>query len=222
MSKRVIVSWSSGKDSAWMLHVLNCQPDVKVIGLLTAVNEEFDRVTMHGVRRTLLEAQAQAAELPLFKVSLPWPCSNEIYESTMLKELAHIKDKHGPTHMAFGDLFLDDVRQYRIKQMADTGYNLMFPLWHIDTGKLAKEMIDAGLRALICCVDPKQLNRRFAGRVFDETLLEELPDSVDPCGENGEFHSFAFAGPMFRSSLAVKTGATVERDNFVFTDLKPV
>ena len=205
-----------------MLHTLNLRHDVEVVGLVTTVNEEFDRVAMHGVRHTLLEAQAQAAQLPLFKISLPWPCSNEVYESTMLKELAKIKATHRPTHMAFGDLFLDDVRQYRIEQMADTGYDLMFPLWHIDTGKLAREMIDEGLRAIICCIDPKHMNKCFAGRLFDETLLEDLPDSVDPCGENGEFHSFAFAGPMFRNSVAVKTGATVERDNFIFTDIKPV
>ena len=204
-----------------MLHTLNHLHEVEVVGLMTTVNEEFDRVAMHGVRRTLLEAQAEAAELPLFKVSLPWPCSNEVYESTMLKELAKIKEVHGSTHMAFGDLFLEDIRQYRIKQMAATGYNLMFPLWHIDTGRLAREMIDEGLRAVICCIDPKQLSRRFAGRVFDESLLAELPESVDPCGENGEFHSFAFAGPMFQKPINVKAGATVERDNFVFTDLQP-
>ena len=204
-----------------MLHTLKQTSDVEIVGLVTAVNEEFDRVTMHGVRRTLLEAQAEAAELPLFKIPLPWPCSNEVYESTMHAELVKLRQVHQPTHMAFGDLFLDDIRQYRIKQMADTGYDPLFPLWHMDTQKLARDMIDEGLRALICCIDPKQMDRQFAGREFNEELLSELPDSVDPCGENGEFHSFAFAGPMFQSPINVKTGETVERDEFVFTDIAP-
>lgn len=203
-----------------MLHVLNQMREIEVLGLVTTFNQEFDRVAMHGVRRNLVEAQAEAVGLPLFKIYLPWPCSNEIYESIMMKELAKLKDIHQPSHIAFGDLFLEDIREYRIKQMASTGYELLFPLWQLDTGKLAREMVNAGVRAILCCIDPNQLSECFAGRVFNDNLLGEFPESVDPCGENGEFHSFAYAGPMFRSSISVSAEESVERDGFVYTDIQ--
>ena len=203
-----------------MLHVLNQMRDIEVLGLVTTFNQEFDRVAMHGVRRDLVEMQAQAVGLPLFDIYLPWPCSNEVYESVMQEELAKIKDVYQPSHMAFGDLFLEDIRDYRVRQMANTGYETLFPLWQLDTGKLARDMVNAGVEAILCCIDPNQLSDRFAGRVFNDKLLDEFPESVDPCGENGEFHTFAYAGPMFRSSLSVSAREIEERDGFVYTDIQ--
>ena len=216
---RILVSWSSGKDSAWMLHVLKQQYPGAVQGLLTTTNEAFDRVAMHAVRRSLLEAQAQAAGLPLHVVPLPWPCSNEEYERRMGAAVrAFVAD--GFTQVAFGDLFLEDVRRYREDRLADTGLTPLFPLWKTaTTAELAREMIDGGLEARLTCVDPRVLDRSFAGRRFDAALLRDLPSEVDPCGERGEFHSFAYAGPMFSAPIAVTAGAVVERDGFVFCDL---
>jgi uncharacterized protein (TIGR00290 family) len=217
---RALLAWSSGKDSAWALHVLREAGEVEVVGLLTTLNEAYDRVAMHAVRAALLRAQADAAGLPLTTVPLPWPCSNEQYEAAMSRALADAR-RAGVAVVAFGDLFLEDVRRYREERMAGTGLAPIFPLWGQPTAALARTMIAGGLRARLTCVDPRQLAPAFAGREFDEALLAELPASVDPCGERGEFHSFAHAGPMFRHPIAVRGGEVVERDGFVFADLLP-
>jgi uncharacterized protein (TIGR00290 family) len=216
---KILVSWSTGKDSAWMLHVLNQEYPKAAAGLLTTTNQAFDRVAMHAVRRELLEAQAAAAGLPLHVVPLPWPCSNEQYESIMRAAIAgFVAD--GFTHVAFGDLFLEDVRNYRETRLAGTGLEPLFPIWKTKpTADLARDMIDGGLQARLTCVDPRKLDRSFAGRTFDDRLLNDLPAGIDPCGENGEFHSFAFAGPMFNHPIDVVPGEIVDRDNFVFADL---
>ena len=210
--------WSSGKDSAWTLHVLRRRRDVEVVGLLTTINTEYERVAMHAVRVALLEAQAEAAGLPLWRVPIPSPCSNQEYEAAMgdavRKALAA-----GITTMAFGDLFLEDVRRYRETQLAGTGLTPIFPVWGLPTDALARDMVAAGLRARLTCVDPKQLPASFAGRDFDAALLADLPASVDPCGERGEFHAFAYDGPMFRHPVPIQAGDIVTRDGFVFADL---
>lgn len=217
---KIIVSWSSGKDAAWTLHVLRQQRAGAVAGLLTTVNEAFDRVAMHAVRRRLLQAQADAAGLPLTVVPLPWPCSNAEYERRMGDAVTRLA-ADGFTHVAFGDLFLEDVRRYREERLAGTGLAPLFPLWHTGpTGKLAREMIDAGVRAHLTCVDPRKLPASFAGRAFDHALLDELPPNVDPCGENGEFHSFVWDGPMFSTPITVRVGEIVQRDGFVFADIE--
>lgn len=216
---KILVSWSSGKDAAWMLHVLRQSHPGAVAGLLTTTNATFDRVAMHGVRRTVLEAQARALGLPLHVVPLPWPCSNDDYEWIMREANAGFLED-GYTHVAFGDLFLEDVRQYRIDRLAGTGLAPLFPLWKTtDTRALAERMIDAGLRARLSTVDPRVLDASFAGREFDRALLADLPDGVDPCGERGEFHSCVYAGPTFASPLPLLTGEVVTRDGFVFADL---
>jgi uncharacterized protein (TIGR00290 family) len=218
---KILASWSSGKDSAWMLHVLNQQHPGSVQGLLTTTNAAFDRVAMHAVRRPLVEAQARAARLPLHIVPLPWPCSNEEYERLMAAEIA-ARVADGYTHVAFGDLFLEDVRAYRESRLEGTGLTPLFPLWRIaDTRDLAQTMIAGGLEAFLTCVDPRVLAPQFAGRRFDQSLLADLPPGVDPCGERGEFHSFAYAGPMFAEPIAVEPGERVERGGFVFCDLIP-
>jgi uncharacterized protein (TIGR00290 family) len=215
---KVLVSWSSGKDSAWMLHLLKQDPAMEVAGLLTTMNDEFDRVAMHAVRRTMLEAQARAANLPLRTIPLPWPCTNDQYEARMRTAVAEAVDQ-GLTHVAFGDLFLEDVRRYREDRLAGTGLTPIFPLWGIPTAELAEQMIDGGLRAILTCVNPKHLDRSFAGRQFDRDLLRDLPADVDPCGERGEFHSFAYAGPMYATPVAAAAGDIVDRDGFVFADV---
>ncbi|MBI2358571.1 MAG: ATP-binding protein [Deltaproteobacteria bacterium] len=220
MSCRVLLSWSSGKDSAWTLHVLRQQPDVEVAGLLTTFNEAADRVAMHAVRRELVEAQAAAAGLLLWPVLLPWPCSNTDYEQRMSAAIRRAREEK-ITHVAFGDLYLEDVRNYRIRQLSGTGVEPLFPLWTSpdQTPHLARRMLAAGLRAVLTCVDPKQLPEPFVGRLYDTALLAELPAGVDPCGERGEFHTFCFGGPMFASEIAVQVGETVSRDGFCFADL---
>jgi uncharacterized protein (TIGR00290 family) len=218
---RVLIAWSSGKDSAWTLQVLRQGGEVDVVGLLTTFNEAFDRVAMHAVRRGLVEAQARAAGLPLIDVPLPWPCSNAAYEEAMGRALAEARTQLKITHVAFGDLFLEDVRQYRESRMQGTGLTPLFPLWGRPTRILAHEMVGAGLRARITCVDPKRLSPSYAGRLFDGNLLDELPGEVDPCGEHGEFHTFAYEGPMFAHSIPVSLGEVVTRDGFVFADLLP-
>jgi uncharacterized protein (TIGR00290 family) len=216
---KICVSWSSGKDSAWMLHVLRQQHPEAVAGLLTTLNQAFDRVAMHAVRRKLLEAQASAAGLPLHAVDLPWPCSNAEYEERMGHAVRALVND-GFTHVAFGDLFLEDVRQYREDRLAGTGLTPLFPLWKTkSTAALAAEMLAGGLRAYLTCVDPRKLDRSFAGRAFDASLVADLPATCDPCGENGEFHSFACAGPMFSAPIPVQVGDVVDRDGFVFADL---
>ena len=216
--KRVLLSWSSGKDSAWALHVLRLDPTIEICGLLTTLNAEFDRVAMHGVRHAVLEAQAAAAQLPLWIVRLPWPCSNEIYEMHMA-EICRRAVNEGIQALAFGDLFLEDVRAYRERQLAPTGLEPLFPLWQISTDTLARDMIAGGLRARISCIDTKQLAANFAGREFDADLLRDLPPGADPCGERGEFHTCAYAGPMFSAPLPLTTGEIVTRDGFTFADL---
>ncbi len=215
---KTVLSWSSGKDSAWSLHLLQQDPAIELVALVTTVNRAFDRVAMHAVRRELLERQADAVGLPLWTVPLPWPCSNEQYELRM-RDLCSRAIAEGVRNVAFGDLFLADIRAYREKQLANTGLHPIFPVWHLPTRDLAFRMIDGGLRAKITCVDPKALPGEFAGRDFDARFLADLPPGIDPCGENGEFHSFVYDGPMFRSPVPVQVGEIVERDGFVFADL---
>jgi uncharacterized protein (TIGR00290 family) len=216
----VLLSWSSGKDSAWALHVLREQGEVDVVGLLTTFNAAASRVAMHAVREDLLERQARAAGLPVWKVPLPWPCSNEDYEALMTGVFERARTE-GIDEIAYGDLFLEDIRAYREARHAGTGIGLRFPLWGRPTRELAREMLDGGLRATITCVDPRQLSAGFVGRAFDRNLLDELPPEVDPCGERGEFHTFAHAGPMFAAPVAVVPGEIVHRDGFAFADLLP-
>ena len=223
--KRILLSWSGGKDSAWALHLLRQNPEYEVVALLTTINEKFRRVAIHGTREELLDLQAAATGLPLWKVDLPFPCTNADYESRMAAVCARAVAEgfHG---MAFGDLFLEDIRAYREARLAGTGLEPLFPCWQIPTDRLAREMIAAGMCAHLVCVDPRQLDPRFAGRLFDEAFLKELPPTVDPCGERGEFHTFVSAGPMFahggRSrSIEVRRGDIVERDQFVYADLLP-
>jgi uncharacterized protein (TIGR00290 family) len=219
MAEKTLLSWSSGKDSAWALHVLRSRhPELEVVGLLTTINERFERVAMHAVRLELLRAQAAATGLPLLEIGLPWPCSNEQYESIMTDAMAKARAS-GITVMAFGDLFLEDIRQYRVQKLESTGIRPVFPLWGQPTDQLARAMLDGGLQARLTCVDPRQLAPSFVGRDFDAAMLADLPPSVDPCGERGEFHSFAYAGPMFAQPVAIQTGEIVERDGFVFADL---
>jgi len=211
------MSWSSGKDSAWALHLLRQQPDVELVGLLTTLNSEFQRVAMHGTRRSVLEAQAAAAQLPLWTVPLPWPCSNEVYEQLMSEVCARAVAEHVDA-IAFGDLFLPDVRAYREMQLKPTGLEPLFPLWEIPTAELARTMIAGGLRAKLACIDTNQLPASFAGREFDTALLAELPPQIDPCGERGEFHTCVYGGPMFTATLPIEAGEIVNRDGFVFAD----
>jgi uncharacterized protein (TIGR00290 family) len=217
---KALVAWSSGKDAAWALHELRRAGDLEVVGLLTTVTSEFGRVSMHGVRERLLDLQAAAAGLPCRKVRIPWPCSNEAYEAEMGRALA-LARAEGVAHVAFGDLFLQDVRAYREAKLAGSGIAPVFPLWGRDTARLAGEMLDGGLRATLACVDPRALDPSFAGRAFDARLLSDLPPGVDPCGERGEFHTFAWDGPMFSSPVAIAPGEVVTRQGFVFADLLP-
>lgn len=218
MRPKLWLSWSTGKDSAWALHMLRERAEYEVAALLTTRTAAFDRVSMHGVRCELAEAQAQEAGVPLRWVDLPSPCSNAQYEAIM-GEVVRQAVGEGITHVAFGDLFLRDVRAYRERMLAGSGLAPVFPLWQANTHLLAGQMTAAGLRAVLVCVDPKQLPGAYAGRTFDERLLADLPSEVDPCGENGEFHTFCCAGPMLRRSVPVRRGLSVERDGFVFSDL---
>ncbi len=218
---RTLLSWSGGKDSAWTLHVLrrDC-PQIEIAGLITTINAHFDRIAMHGVRRELLDAQARSAGLPLWTVPLPWPCSNTEYEQRMLALIDKAR-KLEVEAFAFGDLFLTEIRQYRERQLAGTGIQPLFPIWGIPTDQLAREMIAGGLKAKITCVDPRQISADFAGREYDENLMQALPPTADPCGENGEFHTFVYSGPMLQDEVPIVTGETVERDGFIYTDLMP-
>ncbi|HEY1816061.1 MAG TPA: hypothetical protein VGG74_27125 [Kofleriaceae bacterium] len=215
---RAIVSWSTGKDSAFALHVTRAAGELDVVGLVTTVTTAFGRVSMHGVREELLARQVAATGLPCRTVGIPSPCSNEHYERELGEALVAARDD-GVTHVVFGDLFLADIRAYREVLLGKLGLQCVFPLWQRDTHALAREMIDAGMRARLTCVDPKQLDARFAGRDYDADLLAELPATVDPCGERGEFHTFVTGGPMFRESIAVRAGEVVIRDGFAFADL---
>ncbi|MGX5832836.1 Dph6-related ATP pyrophosphatase [Aeromonas piscicola] len=217
---KVLLSWSSGKDSAWALHTLRQDPAIEVVGLFTTLNQTFERVAMHGVRKQLLMQQAECVGLPLTSIDLPWPCTNEDYARIMTDFIAGVVAE-GIHHMAFGDLFLEDVRAYREKQLMGTGIEPLFPLWGSDTAELAQQMMAAGLKARISSLDPKKLDASLGGHEFDPVLLAALPAEVDPCGENGEFHTLAWDGPMFLRPLAIRVGETVVRDGFVFTDLLP-
>jgi uncharacterized protein (TIGR00290 family) len=225
VAKPILLSWSGGKDSAWALHLLRHDQQwserYNVVGLMTTINQQFGRVAMHGFRETLLDLQGEATGLPLWKIPLPWPCSNEIYESLMADACARAVAE-GVEGIAFGDLFLEDIRAYRIARLAGTGLEPVFPCWELPTAELAHKMIAAGVRAHLTCIDPKQLDRSFVGRVFDESLLADLPDNIDPCGERGEFHTFVSESPAFSGSIKVNVGEIVERDNFVYADLLPV
>jgi uncharacterized protein (TIGR00290 family) len=217
---RAWLSWSSGKDSAWALHVVRERGELDVVALFTTVNAAFGRVAMHGVRVALVDAQAERAELPLVKASIPYPCPNDAYERAMAAAMERARGE-GVTHIVFGDLFLEDIRAYREQQLARCGMTPVFPLWGLDTNELARQMVAGGLEAWLACVDPRKIDRGFAGRKFDARLIEELPAGVDRCGEYGEFHTFASAGPMFRSAIPIFTGEVVEREGFVYTDLLP-
>jgi len=217
---KALIAWSSGKDSAWALHEVRRADDYEIVGALTTVTKTFGRVSMHGVREELLRAQHEAAGLAPIIVPIPFPCTNEIYEARMAAALRDVKAA-GVTHVIFGDLFLEDVRAYREQKLAGSGITPLFPLWRRPTAALAREMIDAGVETYLACVDLKQLSKDFAGRRFDHALLAELPPGVDPCGENGEFHSCVVAGPMFKRSIPVTVGETVEREGFAYADLLP-
>jgi uncharacterized protein (TIGR00290 family) len=218
---KALIAWSSGKDSAWALHEARRAGEFDIVGALTTVTEAFGRVSMHGVREELLHAQLDAAGLPASVVRIPYPCPNETYEREMSAAMQAAKAR-GVTHIIFGDLFLEDVRAYRETRLKDVGMTPVFPLWHWPTANLARAMIDAGVEAHLATVDLKILPASFAGRRFDTSLLDAMPDGADPCGENGEFHSFVSAGPMLAGKIAVKVGETVERDGFAYADLLPV
>jgi uncharacterized protein (TIGR00290 family) len=217
---KALIAWSSGKDSAWALHETRRAGEVDVVGLLTTVTDAFARVSIHGLREELLLAQADACGLPASVVRIPYPCPNEIYERKMASAMEQAKSR-GVSHVVFGDLFLEDVRAYREQRLSPIGITPLFPLWHRPTAALACEMIAAGVQARIVCVDLKKLPKSFAGRRFDAELLACLPAGIDPCGENGEFHSFVTAGPMLARSIAVALGETVERDGYAYADLVP-
>lgn len=218
MAPKAFISWSSGKDAAFALCEAQRLGLADVVGVLTTINEVYDRVAMHGVRDSLLDRQIEELGLPVIKVPLPSPCPNDVYEARMAEATTHIKAQ-GVRHMIFGDLFLEDIRAYRDAKLAAAGMEAIYPLWRRDTRTLAEEMIASGLAAHIVCLDPRRIDRAFAGRNFDHELLRELPPGIDPCGENGEFHTVVSAGPMFQSAIPVTIGETVEREGFVFTDV---
>ena len=219
MKPKALLSWSSGKDSAWTLHVLRQRAELEVVALATTVTEAYDRVAMHAVRRELLREQARRAGLPLWEVPIPSPCSNADYE-TRMRALVQRAAGSGITHMAFGDLFLEDIRRYREQNLSGTGLTPIFPLWGIPTRELARTMLAGGLEAFVTCIDPRRAPKSLAGRRWNEAWLAELPADADPCGENGEFHTCVVAGPMFEGRIAASPGEVVERDGFVFADLK--
>ncbi len=222
MKPRVIISWSSGKDSCYSLMEILRQDIFQIAGLLTTVTRAFDRVSMHGVRETLLERQANELHLPIIKVEIPSPCSNQQYEEIMGRTMEQVKSMD-IKHIVFGDIFLEDIRKYREEKLAPTGITPIFPLWGKKPSELARDIIKSGVKARIVCLDPRKLDRKFAGRIYDNELLSEFPESVDPCGENGEFHTFVFGSSAFsHKEIPTKTGLTVERDGFVFTDIEEV
>jgi uncharacterized protein (TIGR00290 family) len=218
--QRTLLSWSSGKDSAWSLHVLRQDPAIEIAALLTTFNGAANRVAMHAVRRELVETQARRMALPLWSIDLPWPCSNEVYENLM-RDMCRRALDDGVTAVAFGDLFLQDIRDYRERQMKETGLQPLFPVWRIPTGELAEELIRAGVKARVTCIDRSKLDGSYAGREYDREFLRSLPAGIDPCGENGEFHTFVYDAPVFSSAIAVEVGEKLERDGFVFADVLP-
>ncbi len=220
MKRKTLMSWSTGKDSAWALYQLQQDPETELAGLFCTVNQQFNRVAMHGVRDELLQMQAQLLGLPLQIIEIPYPCSNAEYESKIAQFVAKAKAQ-GVLYFAFGDLFLQDIRQYREDKLSGTGIKPVFPLWGRPTDTLSKEIINGGLQAVITCVDPKQIAKEFVGKQYDLNFLQTLPSDVDPCGENGEFHSFVFNGPMFKRKIGINVGESILRDGFVFVDLEP-
>ena len=220
MSTPILFCWSGGKDSAMALHMLLERPDVRVAALLTTVTETYDRISMHGVRRELLLQQAESIGLPLHEVRIPPQCVNPIYEARM-EEALRVHYAESVRTVAFGDIFLEDLRAYREKNLARIGMTALFPIWKRDTRELIREFQENGFRAIAACVDPKVLDRSFAGRELDASFFRDLPDGVDPCGENGEFHTFVFDGPIFRNPIGVRVGEIVERDSYIYADLMP-
>ena len=220
MKKKTLLSWSSGKDCAWALHMLRQQPDIEVAGLFSTFNEKFERGAMHAVRNDLIRQQAENTGLPLQLIPIPDPCSDSEYKAIMANFIEQIKSQEIDS-IAFGDLFLEGIRSYREESLAGTGITPLFPLWQIPTNELSRTMVNNGLKAKITCIDPKYLPAEFAGHEYDHTFLEQLPDAIDPCGENGEFHSFAYDGPMFNNKINICVGETVSRDGFIYTDLVP-
>jgi uncharacterized protein (TIGR00290 family) len=219
--QRTLLSWSSGKDSAWALHLLRQDPAIEIAALLTTFNGAANRVAMHAVRRELVEAQAQRIGLPLWSVDLPWPCSNAVYENLM-QGMCRRAVEDGITAVAFGDLFLEDIRDYRERHLDGTGLRPLFPVWRIPTGELARELIASGVKAKVTCIDPAKLDASFAGHDYDADFLNSLPPGIDPCGENGEFHTFVYDAPVFTSAITVEVGELLERDGFVFADVLPL
>lgn len=216
--KKALLSWSSGKDSAWALRLLLQREDIQVVALLTTFNSAFDRVAMHGVRRSLVELQADRMNLPLWPVELPWPCPNASYEELM-RAVCQRAAAEGVTAIAFGDLFLEDIRAYRERQLSGTGLEALFPLWKLPTRRLASQMMESGMKSVVTCVDPSKLEKSYAGRCFDSAFLDSLPAHVDPCGENGEFHTFVYDGPVFSEPIPIEVAEIVQRDGFVFADV---
>lgn len=220
MRRKTLLSWSSGKDSAWALYKLLNDPEIELSGLFCTVNMAFNRVAMHGVRAELLHMQANSIGLPLEIIEIPYPCSNAHYEEIMGEFVERAKEI-GIECFAFGDLFLEDIRQYREEKLNGSGIQAIFPLWSMPTEQLARTMVVSGLEAVITCIDPKQIAKNYVGRDYDLSFLESLPKDIDPCGENGEFHSFVFNGPMFKQKIEINVGEIVQRDGFVFADIKP-
>ena len=220
MKKRTLLSWSSGKDSAWALHVLHRQQDVEVAGLFCTFNQKYERGAMHAVRNELICLQAESIGLPLQLIPIPDPCSDSEYKTIMADFIEQAKSQEIDA-IAFGDLFLEDIRRYREESLAGTGIAPVFPLWGMPTDELSKEMVNSGLRAKITCIDPRHLSAEFAGHEYDRIFLEQIPDTIDPCGEKGEFHSFAYGGPMFMNELNIRVGETVTRGGFIYTDILP-
>ena len=220
MKRKALMSWSSGKDSAWAFHKLQQNPEIDIVGLFCTVNKEFDRVAMHGVRVELLQKQAKSIGLPLEIIEIPNPCSNSEYEKIMAQFVERVKIAK-IEYFAFGDLFLEDIRNYREEKLQGSGIKPIFPIWGIPTDELSREMISNGLRTVITCINPKQIPKEFVGREFDESFLDSLPETIDPCGENGEFHSFVFDGPMFKEQIEITVGDIVHRDDFIFADVLP-
>ncbi len=218
MKQKALIAWSSGKDSAWALHRTRLAGEYDVVGALTTITENFDRVSMHGVRREVLEAQVHAAGLPLLPVLIPFPCPNEIYEARMGEAIRTAREQ-GISRIVFGDLCLEDIRAYREEKLRGSGVEAVFPLWKIPTERLARDMIEGGLKARVVTLDPRKVPQELAGAPFDEALLDALPPDVDPCAENGEFHTCVTGGPMFGTNIEVKAGEVVEREGFVFADL---
>ena len=220
MKRKALMSWSSGKDSAWAFHKLQQNPEIDIVGLFCTVNKEFDRVAMHGVRVELLQKQAKSIGLPLEIIEIPNPCSNSEYEKIMGQFVERVKIAK-IEYFAFGDLFLEDIRNYREEKLQGSGIKPIFPIWGIPTDELSREMISNGLRTVITCINPKQIPKEFVGREFDESFLDSLSETIDPCGENGEFHSFVFDGPMFKEQIEITVGDIVHRDDFIFADVLP-